>query len=502
MIGVGCTSTKPASKPPAEPAAERAVEESSQQLAVVAPEATLTAEQLDRDVQVVLRTMREAYGPRAVFVTPAAWTSFERELRKTGEQEHTPRTLCDALGSVLTKLVRPELFASLGKAQRCRARRATSGGLPYEGSSSGDNVAAGAPQLFAVQQPNSDVGVIGVRYFKEPGAKDWKGVDAALERVLESPGVIVDLRGSRGSDPRAIWPLVEQLTGHDRLQPLRQVVRADADIVDALREAYRAQHSERTERSAKVWEGLTAGNQKSTRSAASSGPVARVRVLIDRDCEEACELVARTLETYADAKVLGTVSSQGRLAVGEPGLLTLPHSRVEVTIPTAAYLLDKKIAATTGERGAWYQRKGRGRQYSDWLPRQVEVLRDRFALDETLDRWDDAEPKKCASHRAVQSPKELSTAARERLGNYSPLLWKRRAHISASLHLDMERALAFVNACPGLEATAVMSQDDGRIAVILVKADSFSALSRLVQSEAVEQVSIKLPRQPDKPNRR
>lgn len=88
---------------------------------------------------------------------------------------------------------------------------------------------------------------------------------------------------------------------------------------------------------------------------ASAPPSTRpIAIVVGRHCGSACELVARMLETYAGAFVLGGVIPFGRLHRDEPARLILPRSKIEVYFHATEYSLAPEIEARTGPSHAWH----------------------------------------------------------------------------------------------------------------------------------------------------
>jgi hypothetical protein len=469
---------------------------SSRDTLVVDPAHRLAPTAVREDLAVLVRALDAAYAPR-VFTTIDTWRMFRTELDALATHEQDPHTLCARLGGVLTRLTQPALYATPGDSNaRCLNNEGSSGGYPYEGLRVGDNVAASAARLYALRAEPVDpaVTVLGIRRFEPRDAPGWEGFAAATETAVHATGLVLDLRGAGGSDPTAALPLVAALAGRADLHPLRAIERREGADVDALRAVYAASHGGPERRAIEPWRALVGdeGMPEMPPTPSPDAPPARpVRVLVDQSCGEACELVARMLHAYARAEVVGLVGAAHRLAVDEPGLVVLPHSGVRVYVPTAVYVLNPRIGRVTGDRGSWYDRRGYGASASagtpvpDALASTVEGVRGVLEARARVARWDHAQPRACGEYPAVAREQDLPADARARLnGGY---LTNQAMEITVTVDLPATRAAAYLGGCPGVAASYAYGQDG---ATFFLHADSFEALSRVVQSEAVRAVSV------------
>jgi len=216
-----------------------------------------------------------------------------------------------------------------------------------------------------------------------------------------------------------------------------------------------------------------------------------VVVLLGERCDAACEVIARALHAYVAANVVGTVGSERRMPLSDTGLLVLPRSGVHVFVPTTAHVVNPHLARVTGDGHSWFDRRGQGGRAGsvgevDRLQVATQGVRAQLVTRARLARWQHEEPAPCASFQGYARAEDLPAAARQRLqGGW--MMPGREQEVFAFLDLSMERATAYVNGCPGLRASGAYYNQG---AALSVAAASFEALSRLMQSEAVQRVTI------------
>lgn len=195
--------------------------------------------------------------------------------------------------------------------------------------------------VFETREVAPGIAMLSVHDLRDAKDPAWRAFPDAL--LAKYRGIVVDLRDAVGSDPRALLPWVARFAGKT-LHPIRAVERgAGADPFVA---AYAAKFSDRG-RDPAIWKDLVA---------TASGEAARppIEVIVGAQCEAACELIARMLETYAGAVVLGGVTYAGRLARDEPALLVMPHSKTQIFFHATRYLLADEIEAATGPTEEWH----------------------------------------------------------------------------------------------------------------------------------------------------
>ncbi len=442
------------------------------------PRAQLRQADVVADVSLLVRTLDDAYGGRS-FVTPATWSAFRRRLEEVAAGDRSTQAFCDALGSALTRLIEPGLYASLSAdGARCTPRDGTRGGLPYTASPTGEGIAAHADALWAMRREGGSVVVLGIRRFEPRSAPGWAGFNRAVDEAVHAPAFVIDLRGAGGDDLAAVVPMLSALTGVTPLHPLAAIRRASGPTADALRSSMPTPAPPLPP----SWQALVGPE-----GATTPAPARLMTVLVGEGCGEACELTARVLHAYGGATVVGTVDTPHRMPVGEPGLLVLPRSHLRVHVPTSAVVLNPRVARVTGDRDYWFDRHGFGATSpsTDALPGVVRSLTERLDARDRVARFLASPPPPCATLSPVARPDQLDATARARVrGPWEP---REPQVISAKVDLPAAEAHAWVVGCPGVQANSALGEGP---AIVFVSVRSFEALSRLAQAEVVEYVEI------------
>jgi hypothetical protein len=207
---------------------------------------------------------------------------------------------------------------------------------------------------FEIGEAASGIARLAIHDLRDADDPAWRGFASATRALAKARGIVIDLRGAVGSDPRAVLPWIAELTGGGPIKPLRAIERPDAAAEYVA--AYRARFADRG-RDPTIWSALV-GEGSGPRRVRPKQPIA---LIVGHQCESACELVARVLETYAGAIVIGgVVSPAGRLARDEPAMFVLPHSQTSVYFHATRYLLAADIEAATGPTEEWHAIGGDG----------------------------------------------------------------------------------------------------------------------------------------------
>lgn len=179
---------------------------------------------------------------------------------------------------------------------------------------------------------------------------DFDALPAMPTSDAELPPLILDLRQARGRDPRPAMPWLRALVGEAAAAPLRAI-----DEPAALRpyvEAYRATFADDARPEA-PWRALVRTGPPPAPPVAPPLP-AGVTVVVGPGCEEACELVARVLQTYAGATVLGNPGAGHRLGRDDAAMARLPGTGLLAFFHATSYRLAPEIEAATGPSDAWH----------------------------------------------------------------------------------------------------------------------------------------------------
>jgi hypothetical protein len=200
--------------------------------------------------------------------------------------------------------------------------------------------------VFEIGEAAPGIATLAVHDLGNADDPAWRGFADAKGALANARGLVLDLRDAAGADPRALVPWLAEITGGP-VAPLRAIERPAS--ADPYVEAYRARYTDRG-RDPAIWSALLGRGDVVHPRAAPKQPIS---IVVGRYCESACELVARVLETYAGAVVVGGVSRSGRLARDEPAMFVLPHSQTSVYFHATRYLLAADIEAATGPSEEW-----------------------------------------------------------------------------------------------------------------------------------------------------
>jgi hypothetical protein len=196
---------------------------------------------------------------------------------------------------------------------------------------------------------DGEVAVLAIARFADPADAGWDGFGDVLRDLATRDLVALDLQRTRGDDPRMGFAVLAAL-GREGVDHLgwRAPAASDGPYAQVAR-ANLAAHApaEREPRSRALW--ATFGEPGDPAAIAHAlSPVTRdptrrlamLSVVIGRDCEAACRLVAVIAHLASGAPPALRVELVGAapgVAGDERGLVRLPRSGVEVTFPTATY---------------------------------------------------------------------------------------------------------------------------------------------------------------------
>jgi hypothetical protein len=294
-------------------------------------------------------------------------------------------------------------------------------------------------------------------------SKPWPSFEAALDRLTHAKAIVVDMRTAAGTDPRPLLPWLERITGRAPFKPLRAIHRPKH--LDPYVAAYAARYASES-RDPAVWASLVG-----VMPAAQPTTPPPIAVIVGASCGAACELVARSLMTYAHATLYGAVPASARLDRDEPALLLLPYSHVEIYFNATAYILDEDIERATGPTSEWNMRT------SDSAPDTVVTFAARHLLDPPA--------KRCDAMTAFPSVRKLPPAVRAKMPNVAALAGcKTQLHLAIETSAPFSAVQRFGSTCsPPVE----LSNDLGDLGV---EPQPISVLSQLAQSDLVDRINI------------
>lgn len=346
--------------------------------------------------------------------------------------------------------------------------------IPLEDSSIYRRLGGVSASVWRVLSPPPATGATHEWFAPSPGVVELAVRDLTtpwqldLSRLHDAKALVLDLSAARGSDPRALIPLVEQLTGRAPLAPLRAIDRpADADGYVA---AYAARYATET-RDRAVWDALVG-----TMPAATAHRTLPIEIVVGHGCEAACELATRVLATYADAKVYGAIGDAGRLAHDEPARAVLPHSRIQVVFFATTYRLNPEIERADAD--LWNRR---------WPDGGDDVAA--FAAREAEYRLRGGWPR-CDAQPWVATPELLPPALRAKLDRADD--WtkcKGNVEVDVTAHASVTAVNDLVTSC-GLSDLTSSRVTGGIFRLARSSAIPFGVIAQLAASPLVERVRV------------
>jgi hypothetical protein len=295
-------------------------------------------------------------------------------------------------------------------------------------------------------------------------SKPWPGFAAALDQLAHAKAIVVDMRTAAGTDPRPLLPWLERITGRAPFKPLREIHRPrDFDPYVA---AYAARYTSES-RDPAVWASLV-GVMPAAKPT-NSPPIA---VVVGDNCGAACELVARSLMTYAHATLYGGVSRFGRLDRDEPAVFRLPYSNVEIYFNATAYFLDDEIERTTGPTSEWDMRT------SDSSPATVVTFAARHLLGPPA--------KRCDAMAVFPNVRALPPAVRAKMPGVDRMAGCRtQLHIMIDTSAPFSAVQRFGSTC---SPPVALSNDLANLGI--EPPQPISVLSQLAQSDLVDSINV------------
>jgi hypothetical protein len=294
-------------------------------------------------------------------------------------------------------------------------------------------------------------------------SKPWPSFDAALDQLAHANAIVVDMRTAAGTDPRPLLPWLERITGRAPFKPLREIHRPKD--LDPYVAAYAARYASES-RDPAVWASLVG-----VMPAAQPTTAPPVAVVVGENCGAACELVARSLITYAGATLYGQVAWSGRLDRDEPALLLLPYSNVEIYFNATNYILDDDIERATGPTSEW------GLRTTDSSPDTIVTFAARHLLGPPT--------KRCDAMTAFPSVGKLPAAVRAKIPNAGAIAaCKTALHLSIATSAPFSAVQHFSSTCsPPVELSNNLSS-------LGVELQPIAVLSQLAQSDLVDRIAI------------
>jgi len=320
-----------------------------------APPATLDARDVDADLALLGYALDRAYAGRHVH-PEAAFGAMSRALEASRRAPRTAPALCDAIGDALWELPDAHLVAreplASGSRRRCGARAKAAQRKPLVGAPYGadETKPPFVADLVAVGRAN--LGVLALHRLPPASDPAWADYDWALRDLVTADGIVIDLRGNGGGDDSRGMQLARTLTDS---QPdpgfVRTHQRRSPEALTLLLNGFELEVRQ-PDGSLPAWAAERRAAEVKERDDAARSPLAdrtidaprpgppgpkaypgEVAVLVDASCASSCESTLRALRRHPRAVVIGERTA-GYVGFGQVGTLVLPHSGVEIGIPT------------------------------------------------------------------------------------------------------------------------------------------------------------------------
>jgi hypothetical protein len=404
------------------------------------PPGKLSPMQIHRDLQVLMLALT-AYDVPDLLVRQI----LPLDLMPLARKALTPEELCLKIAEIVRWRSRqPKIFVT-------RADGATCGRpSPMETDTFGRRGPTGDGP-FAIETRATDAGpvaVLAVNRFEARDRELWQELPRALAAV-SSGGLVVGLRGVPGTDPTGGMLLARLLSGHAEVSPVRGVRIVDSALAGVLRANHR-RRSGLDDTSAPPWVSFADIPADPIRT-----PRDR-RVIIDHGCREACVLTAIALRLKAGVEILGTPSF-GWARGAHPGLVVLPTSGIQVSLPTTVVDLEDTLGiAITGYTLG-----------TNLLDAALGELRMVLAARSRVKRWRERDPPPlCTNPEKLTEAEVLATAGKfDRFFDIRELPADRLVGVLAKLSIGADRARRLLAACPGVTVSLALETREGETIV-------------------------------------
>ncbi len=434
------------------------------------------------ETEAVLNIVERYFGPR-IFTAPLAWQTFLESIRAIdvpvdSSNRETEIAYCDALADVLSRqgILLSHRFPQ--EYQRCGSYDDPVALEPSTARTWNDGEYVRIEEL---QDNDARLLTMAVRF----GGPDAAYHDAreTVVRAGSEAAFLIDLRGANGADVRGGWTLVQALLDRENVTPLatiaqpleRRLVTIDNPLPNFA-----------------DWQALVGvAPQRADPELPWRSRFAGITVVVDDACEQACEIVARTLHLYAQAHLAG--HAHGRVRLGG-------FAWSQTVLPTSGFLLEFPAAAMVmhSSPGSVVMRAWTDVVYSSGVdydyPSVIENERSRLA-----ERSRSA--MRCIHFLATPAPScatfdEISAADFPTSNVFSKIRgWGLHAAPQLTtaiyLYLPAPEAHAYLRECAGIEAPSSLPWNDGTT-MVLISWDRIESVTRLAQSPVVARIEFGL----------
>jgi hypothetical protein len=318
------------------------------------PQSTLSTQEANHDVEVILYTLKNGYGGRK-YVDSVLFDSALKSIEslKNPSGEVSVAAFCEQIDDALLLIPDNHLSASM-RGRACSTKRVEPIG------NVGKNVSAGSdlPWSFSTRKVGGkQIAILSISRFEKHEDVSWKGFLGAVAESKRSAAIIIDLRGNPGGDDTMGFEMSERLFGGKTPSPIEFTAMSTTSAAFAglannwkLREIrlkrsgkgvptyIQSRSKDRLAQLEKAERGEFAPEKivRETDGQAfnpEKGFAKPIYILIDRACGSSCE---STLETFEQHPYVTTVGENtfGDIHFAEAAIVVLPNSQIQVQFGT------------------------------------------------------------------------------------------------------------------------------------------------------------------------
>ena len=310
----------------------------------------LTAEEVDQDLQVLKKALKEAYIGNYYPQGNHSVTQAIGEIESLQSQPIGPQKLCTELGRILSKLPDGHINVFLGD-QVCIARKPSESNV---GSNINDSIAGKSSVPYKLSSfifESRSIPVLSFFSFPPDSDPRWKGFESAIVEAKKHPEIVFDLRGCRGGGLGRILQMGKMLINDTLEHTKRKRIKNNSPaawILDInLLKMQKDSARRRGVTDLRYYDQTIAESEESLSKAKLSGAppflideyqkpeinhlsyAGRIYVLVDRECGSACEMAIEALKLHPHSIFIGQ-NSAGLIHFGQFIVVNLPNSQVDV----------------------------------------------------------------------------------------------------------------------------------------------------------------------------
>ncbi|GIL16954.1 MAG: hypothetical protein BroJett040_07050 [Oligoflexia bacterium] len=353
----------------------------------------LQSSQVREDVDLLRYALIKAYGGRKYIASPIMTQALKSLEEINLENIHTSVQLRDVVDEILLTIPDGHLHIRSQESGQSPSRLATKR-KPQVGKNLHQK--ENPPwALNFIRSQKHQVPVISITSLPQPDDPSWQGFKEAIDQIMSSRHLVIDLRGNGGgSDVTGRW-LATKLAGHPIPMPYAYVAKSRTPETGAIAlnaERFRLVQYKRlnkelpdyrkkrlAEKFSEYEKLLKAQDPEEemidkfnnlNEEVKSPGYKGNIYILIDAGCGSSCESIVEFFETVPNATTVGE-NTAGMVHFGNMGYIVLPHSQLVVQMATDFWKYkDDRYVENVG-----YAPKIKVPQGQDALQAVVKILR-------------------------------------------------------------------------------------------------------------------------------